>query len=89
MKRRRSNSFERPPDLWFDDGSVALQVESSQFTVHRSMLSSHSAVFRDMFGVPQPSVANEGDVIEGCPVVRLQVNAQESTGLDLRVESHV
>lgn len=77
MKRKRSNSFERPPGLWFDDGSVILEVESSQFKVHRSMLSNYSVVFRDMFDIPLPSVINDEDVVEGCPVVCLQDNAQD------------
>lgn len=81
MESPVSMTFARPLDLWFDDGSVVLQVESTQFRVHRSVLSSQSVIFRDMFSVPQPSVSGatvEG-MIEGCPVVCLQDKSQDWT----------
>ncbi|KAJ7935112.1 hypothetical protein B0H13DRAFT_1474520, partial [Mycena leptocephala] len=52
----------------FDDGSVVLQAENTQFRVHWSILSIHSSVFHDMQGLPQPP---DQDSIEGCPVVQL------------------
>lgn len=59
----------RSTEFWFDDGSVVLHVESTQFRVHRSILSSYSEVFRDMFAIPQPTVS--GEVVEGCQIVQL------------------
>jgi hypothetical protein len=67
----------RADNLWFDDGSVVLQVEMTQFRVHRSVLSTNSDIFRDMFSVPQP--AEEGEVIDGCPVVHLPDSADDWT----------
>ena len=60
----------RSPDFWFDDGSVVLHVESTQFRVHRSVLSANSEVFRGMFSLPQPTTVDR-DLVDGCPVVRL------------------
>ena len=69
------------PDLWFDDGSVVLHVESTLFKVHRSILSSNSEVFCGMFSVPQPPTnMNISDgVIDGCPVVHLPDHAMDWT----------
>src|ERR1700755_1150246 len=38
-------------DLWFFDGSVILQAESTLFRVHKSQLSRRSIVFSDMFAL--------------------------------------
>lgn len=41
-------------ELWMDGGNVILQAEVIQFQVHRSVLSNHSMVFRDMFSSVSP-----------------------------------
>ncbi|CAA7258932.1 unnamed protein product [Cyclocybe aegerita] len=55
---------------WFDDGNVILQAEDTQFRVHRSMLAHQSAVFKDMFGMPQPEQPQDA-MLDGCPIVPL------------------
>jgi hypothetical protein len=63
-------------ELWFDDGSIILETQGlMQFRVHRSILSAHSQIFKDMLAVPQPPMSE--DVIEGCPVVRLTDSAED------------
>ena len=62
--------------IWFDDGSVVIQAEQTQFRVHRSMLSRHSSVFRDMFSVPQPP-GDQEPVIEGCSIVHVSDSCQD------------
>lgn len=42
-------------DLWFSDGSIILRAEDTLFRVHKSQLARHSAFFRDLFSLPQPS----------------------------------
>lgn len=61
-------------DIWFDDGSVILQAESTQFRVHRTILARHSSVFRDIFDVPRP---HDESLIEGCPIIRLSDSAED------------
>ena len=56
----------RSTDFWFDDGNVVLQVESTLFRVHRSILSMRSEVFQGMFSVPQPP-AVDGDLANLSP----------------------
>jgi hypothetical protein len=68
----------RSTDCWFDDGNVVLQVESTLFRVHRSILSMHSEVFQGMFSVPQPA-AVDGDLVDNCPVVQLPDRAVDWT----------
>lgn len=60
---------------WLEDGNVVLQAEGKQFRVHRSTLSLNSSIFRYMFGVPQPP--EEGETVEGCPVVHLSDSAED------------
>jgi hypothetical protein len=64
----------RHPDLWFDDGSIVLKVETTLFRVHRTTLCKHSTVFADMFSIPQPL---DQVTMEGCPVVHLPDSATD------------
>ncbi|EAU85853.1 hypothetical protein CC1G_05070 [Coprinopsis cinerea okayama7 len=63
-----SVNIQRSQQVWYDDGNVILQVENRQFRVHKSILSKHSPVLRDMFSMPQP----DGQLKEDCPVVVLE-----------------
>jgi len=36
-------------DIWFDDGNIILEVEKTLFKVHRSILPTHSPVFKKIF----------------------------------------
>ncbi|TFK53954.1 hypothetical protein OE88DRAFT_1732693 [Heliocybe sulcata] len=56
-------------DLWFDDGNIVIQAESTVFKVHRSILALNSAVFKDMFAVAQPE---DGEQFADCPLVNVQ-----------------
>ncbi|KAF8178877.1 hypothetical protein K438DRAFT_1769330 [Mycena galopus ATCC 62051] len=48
--------------FWYSDGSVVLQVETTQFRVHASILSASSAVLKDMFQVAQAPTLKWTDV---------------------------
>ena len=61
---------------WFDDGNVILEAENTRFRVHRSLLSRHSSVFKDMFSLPQ-SVTDPGLLPEGCLIVILSDRATD------------
>lgn len=67
-KRQRTESELTRSHIWYDDGSVVLQAEATQFRVHWSILSLHSTFFRDMRTLPQPA---DEQSVEGCPVVVL------------------
>ncbi|KAJ7764046.1 hypothetical protein DFH07DRAFT_939210 [Mycena maculata] len=73
-----SDGLVRSTDLWFDDGTIVLQVETTLYRVYRGLLSSRSAVFRDTFSIPQPAEDGAGE-IEGCPVVRLHDREKDFT----------
>ncbi|CAA7266016.1 unnamed protein product [Cyclocybe aegerita] len=67
---------QRSEKFWIEDGNVILHVEDTQFRVHRSMLTRHSTIFKDVFSVPPPSSEQARDpVLEGCPVVKLSDRA--------------
>jgi len=61
---------------WFDDGNVILQVENTQFRVHRGMIVHHSVIFKDTFGIPQLECTDKPRV-EGCPVVQLEDSLED------------
>jgi BTB/POZ domain len=79
-KRKRTGSVSatntavQSKAVWIDDGNVILEAELTRFRVHRSMLSSQSTVFADMFSFPQPE--NE-PTLEGCPIVHLSDPAKD------------
>lgn len=52
------------PSLYFDDGNVILSCGNTLFCVHRSLLSKHSPVFKDLFE-PQEDVKPE--MLRGWP----------------------
>ena len=67
----------RHSDLWFDDGNVVfVGTDNTGFRLHRSILSRHSTIFRDMFGMPQPDAVG-AETLEGCPVVHLQDSSED------------
>jgi hypothetical protein len=55
-------------DLWFEDGNIVLITSNIAFRVHRSILSRHSRVFRNMLTIPQPADSLK---VEDCPVMHL------------------
>ena len=59
--------------VWFDDGSIILEAEQTQFCVHRSVLAKHSEIFRGMFELATPDDGNNVN----CPVVQLSDRAQD------------
>jgi len=63
--------------FWFDDGNVILQAENTQFRVHRSLLSMHSNIFKDIFSVPQPTDTTTTLNVDGCPVITLSDKADD------------
>jgi len=77
-KRKRTEEDDGPSlvrsKLWFEDGNVIIQAESTQFRVHISVLSMHSKVLKDCFGIPQPK---EQESVEGCPVVCMSDKAAD------------
>ncbi|KZP06404.1 hypothetical protein FIBSPDRAFT_322892 [Athelia psychrophila] len=65
----------RSPEMWLDDGNIVIEADKTQFKVHRSLLSAHSHVFKDMFSIPQGPSSAEEPTVEGCPVVHLSDSA--------------
>ncbi|KAJ7879933.1 hypothetical protein B0H14DRAFT_2341092 [Mycena olivaceomarginata] len=62
-------------DIWFTDGSVVLQAQSTQFRVHWGVLTQNSSFFRDMQALPQANV--EQPTVEGCPLVELHDDVED------------
>ncbi|KAJ7473691.1 hypothetical protein B0H11DRAFT_1340731 [Mycena galericulata] len=62
------------PNVWFDDGTVVLQAETTLFRVYRGVLIAQSPIFSDTFAIPQPSAL---DVYQGCPLIELHDSARD------------
>ncbi|KZV62340.1 hypothetical protein PENSPDRAFT_758781 [Peniophora sp. CONT] len=86
-KRARRSSEPRPTvqcvdDLWLRDGNIVLRAVSSAsdsyhvFRVHKSVLSMHSAAFREMFGQDDILDASS-EKYDGVPLVDLHDEAQD------------
>ena len=59
-------TYTREADLWYDDGDIVIQAETTQFRVSKGVLASFSDIFKDMFSIPQPP--SDKEVVDGCPV---------------------
>ena len=64
----------RSSKFWFEDGNVVLQAEHMQFRLHRSVLSMHCPIFRDMFACSLPE---NGPTVDGCPLVHLSETLED------------
>ncbi|KAJ7633425.1 hypothetical protein DFH06DRAFT_1004367 [Mycena polygramma] len=68
---------ERSPDVWFEDGTIILEAECTQFKVFKGILAANSTVFNDMLVVG--SIPDTNEMVQGCPVVHVY-----DTALDLK-----
>lgn len=71
---------QRHDQLWFDDGNIVLLVDNVAFKVHRSLLSRHSTVFKDLFELSQPSTSID-EQMDGIPLVKLHDSPHELADL--------
>ncbi|TFK49217.1 hypothetical protein OE88DRAFT_1736862 [Heliocybe sulcata] len=58
QRTRPKPAYHHCTDLWFEDGNVVFQAQTTFFRVHRGVLAANSSVFKDMFSFPQPANAN-------------------------------
>ena len=69
------NPTKRDSEVWSEDGNIVVVAQNTAFRFHKSVVSLHSSVFRDLFSIPQPSlILIDGEVVEvfdGCPVVHV------------------
>ncbi|KAI0713854.1 hypothetical protein C8Q76DRAFT_471443 [Earliella scabrosa] len=56
---------DRDPEVWLSDGNIVVVSRNVAFRVHKSVLSHHSDVFRDLFSLPDQGV---DEMMDGCPV---------------------
>ncbi|KAJ7782680.1 hypothetical protein B0H16DRAFT_464680 [Mycena metata] len=71
-KRQRTEIAITRSEIWYQDGSVVLQAQDTQFRVHWSLLSQNSSFFRDMQSLPQPP---EEPTVDGCHLIELPDDA--------------
>ena len=77
-KRARTTSdapaVERHPEVWLSDGNIVVVAQNTAFRIHKSVVSLHSPVFRDLFSIPQPPSTADGtddETVDDCRVVRV------------------
>ncbi|KAJ7684268.1 hypothetical protein DFH06DRAFT_968647 [Mycena polygramma] len=64
----QTSEARKVPELWFEDGNLVIQAGNSLYRVYRGFLATHSVVFADMLGLPQPA---DSELVDGCPFVRI------------------
>ena len=64
----------RDEEFWYEDGTIDLVAGNVVFRVYKGVLAEHSAVFKDMFSLPQPP--SESTSSE-CPVVYLSDSPED------------
>lgn len=64
-------------DLWWEDGNIIIEAETTRFRVYKGHLATHSEFFNELFLVPQPPIPDEGEIVDGCPVVRVSDSAED------------
>jgi BTB/POZ domain len=64
----------RCPSVWFDDGNIILQVQGTQFRVHKGVLSRYSETLREKFADFKAAF-----VVDDCPVLFLDEGAGSET----------
>ncbi|KAI0832373.1 hypothetical protein BC628DRAFT_1528243 [Trametes gibbosa] len=69
---------ERHHEYFFTDGNVVLQIEDTQYKLHRSLLEKHSPIFRELFTIPQPEGSTEG-CTEDNPIFLSGIQADDFT----------
>ena len=62
--------FTRCEDVWFDDGTVVLQAETTVFKVYRGVLKAQSPFFNDLFALPQQD-SEQLEKYGDCPLVTM------------------
>jgi hypothetical protein len=70
---RDLSELQRVEDLWFEDGTLILQAESSLFRIYKSILSIKSSILRGILAKPSKNS------IDDCPVVCLDDPAEDLT----------
>ncbi|KAI1787715.1 hypothetical protein LXA43DRAFT_1028058 [Ganoderma leucocontextum] len=77
-KRQRTDADEpleedvvKDTEVWLHDGNIVVISKNIAFRVHKSVLSLHSEVFRDLFLLPPPPGDEQSTSFEGCPTVRM------------------
>ncbi|KAJ7928424.1 hypothetical protein B0H13DRAFT_1967194 [Mycena leptocephala] len=73
-RQRTEDAFITRSDVWYEDGSVVFQAQTTQFRVHWGVLAQHSEFFRDMQRLPQPPGQ---PTVDDCPVVELTDEAAD------------
>ena len=58
----------RDEEFWFEDGNIVLVAGNIAFKVFKGLLAAQSKVLGDMVAAGDPGA---GQMLEGCPVVRL------------------
>ncbi|KAI1786572.1 hypothetical protein LXA43DRAFT_1033238 [Ganoderma leucocontextum] len=74
MPTHQSELPKKDEEIWFDDGNIVVVAGDTAFRLYKGGLSFVSPVFKDLFSVPQPEIA---ETMDGCPVVRFSDSPSE------------
>jgi hypothetical protein len=86
LESTSERTFKRIPELYFPDGSIILEAETTHFRVHGSILAARSPVFMDVLSLPHSSQdgSKVNDKVDGCDVIHLAGDDAEEVACFLR-----
>ena len=61
-------------DLWYNDGNIVFQAESSVFRIYLGLLAAHSPIFDAIRKSPQ---SQDQEMYEDCPLILLDDKAED------------
>ncbi|KAI0686100.1 hypothetical protein C8T65DRAFT_154055 [Cerioporus squamosus] len=71
-QQKGTPSRKRDDEFWFDDGTIVLVIQDTEFRVYRGLLQDRFPMFKELLSLPQPAICNTEDQCDyQCPVVHL------------------
>ncbi|EDR11217.1 uncharacterized protein LACBIDRAFT_315775 [Laccaria bicolor S238N-H82] len=82
VKKGREDKTMKRSRIWFDDGSIIIQAEDTQFCVHKSVILKHFPTLNDLVSSPQSSS-------NGCAIIKLSDSAKDWESLLTMIYDHL
>ena len=83
VKKGREDKTMKRSRIWFDDGSIILQAEDTQFCVHKSVILKHFPTLNNFVSSPQSQST------DGCAIINLSDSAKDWESLLTMIYDHL
>ena len=83
VKKGREDKTMKRSRIWFDDGSIILQAEDTQFCVHKSVILKHFPTLNDFVSSSQSQSS------DACAIMNLSDSAKDWESLLTMIYDHL